>query len=547
MHFIKKSSRTNPKVSFILLDWSVRETFQILHYLKNQTAGRESFEIIVIEYYSQVSDAVKQFEDQVDTWVILDIPEDCYYHKHLMYNVGIVLCNGEIAAIGDSDAMVKESFVQTIIDTFEKGPNTVLHFDQFRNARRDFYPFNYPSFDEVMGDGCINRANGKTIGMQSSVDTIHSRNYGACMCARRQDLIDIGGADEHKDYLGHICGPYDMTFRLLKKGIKETWSDTEFLCHTWHPGQAGDDNYLGPHDGRHISTRAIDTLIYGSHEPAMENEAIKALRIGNQLDPEFLEKALISKNRFIDWEGHNKGFAPASGQINSAQQFVGVYMGFRVIKNEGRFEAYPLFQSFETKKETVLSCDSWQGIVGDINSAIPVSAKIAAMVSSAFILLVSLSFDIAKLFWGVVKNRLNVKRKGKTLEPTSNPVSGRGSFSKLKLWFGGVMAVRRYDAELVQDLIINLSLMKRSNNSALPNRSYTAFVDKRIVKHLIATLKLTAIAPQVNTEVIRDIHHLKKRIESLGNEDVVIVSRNLFVQHHPFMVSFNSQQKAIII
>jgi hypothetical protein len=76
-------------------------------------------------------------------------------------------------------------------------------------------------------------------------DIIHSRNYGACFCARRDLLIQIGGADEHIDFIGHICGPYDLTFRLINIGCKEIWHETEFLYHTWHPGQAGENNYLG--------------------------------------------------------------------------------------------------------------------------------------------------------------------------------------------------------------------------------------------------------------------------------------------------------------
>jgi len=31
MKFLKRSARRNPKVSLILLDWSVRESFHLLH------------------------------------------------------------------------------------------------------------------------------------------------------------------------------------------------------------------------------------------------------------------------------------------------------------------------------------------------------------------------------------------------------------------------------------------------------------------------------------------------------------------------------------
>jgi len=282
---IKRSERSHPKVSLILADWSVRESFHLLDYLQRQDAGRDTFEVIVVEFYSRVSEAVRKFEDRVDTWVALEMPDSCYYHKHLMYNAGIFLARGDICVICDSDAMVKEGFIRTIVAEFEKDPRIVLHMDQFRNTRRDLYPFCYPSFEDVIGGGCINNVGGKTRGLQSSEDSIHNLNYGACMCARRDDLIAIGGADEHLDYLGHICGPYEMTFRLVNLGLREMWHQTEFLYHTWHPGQAGVNNYLGPHDGRHLSTTALDALSSGRVTPLVENDSIRCLRLGAGGEP----------------------------------------------------------------------------------------------------------------------------------------------------------------------------------------------------------------------------------------------------------------------
>ena len=37
MKFLKRSQRRTPRVSLILLDWSVRESFHLLHYLRQQT------------------------------------------------------------------------------------------------------------------------------------------------------------------------------------------------------------------------------------------------------------------------------------------------------------------------------------------------------------------------------------------------------------------------------------------------------------------------------------------------------------------------------
>lgn len=300
LRFVKQSSRDGARISLILLDWSVRESFHLLHYLALQDVSRDLFDVIVVEYYSRESAAVSAYQEQVDTWVLLGMPDDCYYHKHLMYNAGILLAKGEICVVCDSDAMVKPGFIRAILSAFDEDPSIVLHLDQFRNTRRDLYPFAFPSFDEVTGRGCINNAGGRTTGLAHERDPIHDRNYGACMCARRADLIAIGGADEHRDYLGHVCGPYDMTFRLVNMGRREVWHAQEFLYHTWHPGQAGADNYLGPHDGRHVSTTALDALASGRVLPLTENRSIRTLRErGPQAggDPEFD----IRPDYRVDW------------------------------------------------------------------------------------------------------------------------------------------------------------------------------------------------------------------------------------------------------
>lgn len=124
------------------------------------------------------------------------------------------------------------------------------------------------------------------------------------MSALREDLINIGGADEHIDYLGHICGPYEMTFRLVNAGKKEVWHQEEFLYHTWHPGTDGKNNYLGPHDGRNVSTTALKAKITGRVMPIVENPAIKILRLNKDnmaAKKELMMSAVINKD-IHDWE-----------------------------------------------------------------------------------------------------------------------------------------------------------------------------------------------------------------------------------------------------
>lgn len=339
MRFIKTSTRENPKISFILLDWSVRESFHILHYLKQQNCDRDDYEVIIIEYYDRVSEAIKVFEEQVDTWLLMEIPEDCYYHKHLMYNVGIVLAKGSILSICDSDAMVRPGHVHSIIQAFNNNPNIILHIDQFRNNSRALYPFSYPEFEEVLGTGCINNINGKTTGICDNKDPIHTRNYGACMCAKKDDLVSIGGADEYGDYIGHICGPYDMTFRLINSGKKEVWSQEEFTYHTWHPGQAGVDNYLGPHDGKHMSTASLLSLVEGRILPIKENTAVRMLREHSGISSEELINYLVNNKEMEYWKKSRLNNINSSSLSIDREYLYDFYLGTRINKSTNGFIA----------------------------------------------------------------------------------------------------------------------------------------------------------------------------------------------------------------
>jgi hypothetical protein len=301
-----------PRVSIILLDWSCRESFHILEYLKNQTIPREQYEIIWIEYYNKHSSEIKTALEEcrkldkqpvIDKWIVMDMPDNVYYHKHLMYNIGILASRGEIVTICDSDAVVSPTFVKSIIEAFQGKPNIVLHMDEVKNTDKRFYPFNYPALSQITGKGCINWKNGTTIGLLDKEDFLHTRNYGACMCALRKDLIDIGGADEHISYLGHICGPYEITFRMVNAGKKEIWHQKEFLYHTWHPGTDGRNNYLGPHDGYNMSTVALDSRKSLRILPLVENTAIKMLRTNSEtvLYDSLLSQA-IPVNEMLRWK-----------------------------------------------------------------------------------------------------------------------------------------------------------------------------------------------------------------------------------------------------
>jgi hypothetical protein len=287
-----------PEVTIVLLDWAVRESFHTLEYLSHQRCARGAFEVIWIEYYDRRPPALAALVARhrrlglpppIDAWIVLQRSDAECYHKHRMYNVGLLNARGPIVCILDSDAVVRSDFIATVREAFARRGNLALHFEQIRNFRRRYYPFCYPTIAEITGDGCVNATGGVPDGFRTCAKSLredpnlwHVYNYGACLAARRDDLVRIGGADEHGDYLGYICGPYEMTARLINAGVPDLLHPTHYLYHTYHPCQGGGGarDHCGPHNGRGMSTTATQILETGRVLPLVENPRIRRLRLG---------------------------------------------------------------------------------------------------------------------------------------------------------------------------------------------------------------------------------------------------------------------------
>ncbi len=182
------------RISIILLDWGVRESFHSLQYLNQQTVPRDEYELIWLEFYGKkpikLQEMVwRQGKEQplLDQWVVAGYPSDMIFNKHRLYNLGLLVAQGEYCVICDSDAIYTPNFIAKLLEAFEQTPNAVVHLDQVRNADRRFHPFAYPSIAEVLGAGCINWHDGISRGLDNSPDMLHDANYGSCMAraARR--------------------------------------------------------------------------------------------------------------------------------------------------------------------------------------------------------------------------------------------------------------------------------------------------------------------------------------------------------------------------
>jgi len=529
LKFLKRSARANPKLSLILLDWSVRESFHLLHYLARQNVPRDAFEVLVIEYYSRVSDALRTFEGEVDTWLLLEMPEDCYYHKHLMYNAGIVLARGEICVICDSDAMVKPGFIRAIVKAFERDPHVVLHLDQFRNNRRDFYPFSYPSFEAVEGEGCINNAGGRTAGILDHRDPIHSRNYGACMCARRSDLIAIGGADEHVDFVGHICGPYDMTFRLVNHGRRELWHPTEFMYHTWHPGQAGVDNYLGPHDGRHVSTTSLAALSAQRVRPLLENPALRQLRERPGTPVDEVLPALIRPEGPAEWRRAKLEGGAVVPRFDDHDLHIGYYKGYSLYRDGAVFYAHLTIEPHRGRENAAAYSRCFEAATLDA-----VKARIEADASFR----TTLALVLAKVFvvlWQCAhylkRRKLSLLQSGAGRQGAVGPQPSLGARLKQRLTQFAVES--RAIVDSLADLVPNLRRLAAGEPGYAPAR---VVVGDRRTEVYLKLLRAVGAIPRVRLERAESDEQVERIVAEAANRarpQQLILTRSLYYCTYP--------------
>ena len=290
---------SSPRLSFILLDWGCRERFSTLDWLRQQNVPKDQYELIWVELYDRVIDEVMEKAD-----VVITCNQRGTYHKHLGYNVGLLHARGELICVCDSDAVFPSDFVQSVFTTFqieEKRPAMPLVLMHYEWRTSLLYP-------EGLADAETLKDSARWKWWPLIV------NEGACMTVRRSDAIRFGGFDEHKSYLGYLCGPYDLGWRLVNAGWPEIWHDESVaLWHFAHPDPIGANGQQAslkqllekayPHIHGHALT-AVEAFSTGRFQPLLENPEIwklrmKDRRIGSELETRYC--ALTGQGGYSSW------------------------------------------------------------------------------------------------------------------------------------------------------------------------------------------------------------------------------------------------------
>lgn len=287
---------TPPKVSIILLDWSVRERFHTLDWLAVQSVPREDYELIWIELYDRlVPEAMEKAE------VVITCNQQGRYQKHVGYNVGLLHARGQIITICDSDAVYPPDFIASILNSFqltagdEPIPLVLMHYE-WRTTQT--YPDDLSDISQLSQYKWYNLW----------------PNVGACMSVRKIDAVRFGGFDEHPSFRDYMCGPYDLGWRLVNAGIPEIWHDESVtLWHFAHPDPVASfgqkfsfklwREIAHPHLEGHALT-AVEAFSTGRLLPLQENPEVHRLRMAQrQIGTTFEEKyAWLDPAKFSKWE-----------------------------------------------------------------------------------------------------------------------------------------------------------------------------------------------------------------------------------------------------
>jgi hypothetical protein len=442
--------------------------------------------------------------------------------------------------------MVKPGFVRAIVEQFEQDPRVVLHLDQFRNNRRDLYPFSFPSFEAVEGEGCVNNAGGRTAGILDPRDPIHSRNYGACMCASRTDLIAIGGADEHVDFVGHICGPYDMTFRLVNHGLREVWHASEFMYHTWHPGQAGLDNYLGPHDGHHLSTTALAALASRRVAPLLESPAIRALREGAAVPAERLLDRLIRPEGPAEWLRDKLERGAAARHTDEGDMHVGFHRGYSIYRRGRAYAAHLSIVEpgpFSASDRGWLEAASLEGIRRRIDAENPAGTGIAALFARLFV--------VGPLALDALLRRA---QRGLLTQGSAGAASPRRPLPELarRLRYRlGQFAVRwREFADALFHLVPNLWHARRCARGNIEAADLRILVDNPIAESYLRFLRMVGAIPLVKLERVDERGAFCRILDDALREGPggrLLVNRGLYFRYHADAVPLRDRLGLVVL
>jgi len=265
----QKSTYQNPRISVILVDGSYRPHFAVIDSLKRQTLPGDDYEVLWIEYYSEVQEELIQKMEGRENFQVITLCGTGIYHSSYCFNRGIMAARGEILVIADADILVEENFLQTVWEEHQSNDRLVMYIFRM-DEPEPISPFCL-DFDYLKRVCTLN----------------NPENYGGCLTVRKKWLLEINGYEQHDVFRtgGDHANGLDVYTRFKNMGLHIMWHPGLRLFHPWHPHKAGFQNSYVPQK-QLIKHRAksLDILPYKGIDPTRDREV--PARVQVQLDAE---------------------------------------------------------------------------------------------------------------------------------------------------------------------------------------------------------------------------------------------------------------------
>jgi hypothetical protein len=329
----------------------------------------------------------------------------------------------------------------------------------------------------------------------------------------------------------------------------------EFMYHTWHPGQAGTNNYFGPHDGRHMSTTAMWALVLGRVQPLLENEAVRLLRTDERKSAqEVLDKLIDS--RFLDeWHVDFIKKKAKHPRWSGRKIPLCVYRGFRLVAEVDRVFAFPVIDTEGERDQGHKA--PFQGMDIEetkrrIDAAIPLSLKIAGRLACYGGLLLNVilaRYDQSKQSSGGFSDRIQL--------PVSVLLSVFAGLFKLAVRpresVDNLSNIKKYLTQLSSapgNLAMTLYNLKMW--SSLVNGDEQPFVLTGS-RHAISVLRVLGwlgLVPRVKARCVVNMADLERCLNELKQDEKqyrLILPSDLYVRFYSIMVSSPAPRRMVVV
>lgn len=250
------------KISVVMVDGGFREYFHIINSLHSQTFPKEDYEVLWVEFYSEVNANLKG-KDGVKI-ITLGNLSNVEYHSSYCFNEGIRQSRGEVLVIPDADVMVEPTFLETVWKEHQTCNRLAMYFHRL-NEPEDLHDINKSyNLDYI----------------KNLTRVTTTSNYGGCLTVRRKWLMEINGYEQHGIFgSGAHANGYDVNTRLKNLGLHIMWHPVERLYHPWHPGTETDSfRYKLQHLMVEYKASNLMTKTFQGIDSSMDSELPKILQ-----------------------------------------------------------------------------------------------------------------------------------------------------------------------------------------------------------------------------------------------------------------------------